>query len=91
MSGDQVVKHNFNKSETRLPSCVLVTGNGACETETAIVTVHLARRSEFSGGHRLADTSFLQLSVCRAIVLDGTKRLQDMFLRKTVSDGPKSR
>ena len=43
--------------------------------------VHLAKRRECRGGQSLADTSFLQLSGCKALVLDGTKGLQDMFLR----------
>ena len=51
----------------------------------------LARQRECRGGHRLADTSFLQPSGCKALVLDGTKRLQDMFLRKTVTERPTSR
>ena len=59
---------------------MLVTGAGAYEKESAIVLVYLARRRECSGGHRLADTSFLQLTSHRALVLDGPKEFQDMFL-----------
>ena len=55
---------------------MLVTGNGAYEKEAAIVKIGLARRRERGGGHRLADTSF---PGSRALVLDGTKGLQDMF------------
>ena len=46
--------------------------------------VHLANRRECRVGRSLAGTSCLQLSSCRALVLDGTKGLQDMFLSKRV-------
>ena len=46
--------------------------------------VHLATQRECRGGHRLADTSFLQLSCCRALVLDGTTGLKDVFLCESV-------
>ena len=62
---------------------VPVTGNGA---QAAIALVHLAQRRERSGGHRLADTSSLQPSGSRALVLDGTKEFQDRLLHKSVGN-----
>ena len=59
------------------------TGNGAHSKLAAIVIVLLARRRERSGGHRLASTSFLQLTSCGALVLDGTEGFRFMFLCKT--------
>ena len=43
MSPDQVVKHNFKLSDTRRPSCVLVTGNGTFVKEAGIVIVHFGK------------------------------------------------
>ena len=60
----------------RFKVSVLVTSNGANEKGSAIAIVHLARRRACRGGHSLADTSFLQLSGCSSLVLDGTKGLQ---------------
>ena len=43
------------------------------DKRVATAIVHLARQRERRGGQSLADTSFLRLSCCRALVLDGTK------------------
>ena len=59
----------------------MVTSNGAKEKGAASTVVHLTRRRECRGKLSLADTSFLQLSRCRALVLDGTKGFQDELRR----------
>ena len=77
-------KHNINKKFARMlpsqversknsavfPPYVEVVGNGRSK-------VRLARRRECRSGQRVADVLFLPHSGCRALVLDGTKCLQD--------------